>query len=245
MTHVAIPSYARAGYVRALDVFPTATLYVPMCQVDEYNQASAETAVLGVPDRVDGIGTVALKRNWIMDHSPERRLVMVDDDVRRFGYWEHGVRRFFAPDEVLEFIERAFVMADDMNVPVWGVNPMSDKRGYGEMRPFSFLAPITGPFTAHRLDHGIRCDPKMGTKEDYDFWLQVINRYRMTLRFNKYHWVKDEQSHGGLYTTRTMDRERADADAITRKWGARVITYKETTKSILDPVSVNVPIAGI
>ena len=34
------------------------------------------------------------------------------------------------------------------------------------------------PFAGHLMDHGLRYDEAMFLKEDYDHWLQHIERYR-------------------------------------------------------------------
>jgi hypothetical protein len=110
-------------------------------------------------------------------------------------------------------------------------------------RPMQLLAPILGPFGGHLLPHGLVYDERMGAKEDYDLWLQAIHKHRRTLRFNKYHQLKAEEARGGITATgRTMDQERAWAEAIMRKWG-RVIRYDEKRKNLLE-ARVSIPIPG-
>lgn len=242
---VVIPSYRRPDRVRALKAFPDAEVWVPESQVDSYQAVYKHANIRTVSDAIDGIGTVALKLNYILKVKIETRalnVLRVDDDVEGIGVWEGGEHRELSVDEIARLVHDGFRMAREAHVPLWGLNILKDKRAYSVFRPFSLLAPILGPFTGHVLPHDLWYDAKMGTKEDYDLWLQAIHGYRRTLRFQKYHYLKKEDTRGGLYASRTHDRERSFATAITRKWGD-VIRYDETKKNLLD-ARVAIPIQG-
>lgn len=242
--HVAIPSYGRPGRVEALRVFPDATLYVCEREAESYAWFYPGVALVAVPDAVEG--SLARKLNWILERALSegiRHLLRVDDDVRALGTWQLGSWRRLTVAQADAFVRDGFRMAEETRTAFWGVNVIQDKRAYSVFRPLKLLAPILGPFGGQVLDHGLRYDERMGAKEDYDFWLQMVRRYRRTLRFDGYHYAKREETVGGWYASRTMERERQWSRAIVAKWGRRVIRYDETTKNLLDG-RVNIPIPG-
>jgi hypothetical protein len=70
----------------------------------------------------------------------------------------------------------------------------------------------------------LRYDANIPAKEDYDFWLQNIQRYHRTLRVNKYHYVHDHgQKAGGFVSMRTAELEKTCAARLIEKWGSDVV----------------------
>jgi hypothetical protein len=237
---IAVPSYRRADRVRVFDSFPQATVYVPESQYDDYAAHYGAERLISIPDAIDG--DISRKLNWMIEHRLCDHWCYMDDDVYGFGRWQHGRRSQMTADECHEFILDGFRMCEESGCRMWGVNIINDKRAYSVFSPFQLLAPIPGPFSGQIMDHGIRYDPAMGVKQDYDFWLQMIAKYRRTFRFNQVHYLKKEEAKGGAYSYRTMEKERAWAAAIVKKWG-RVIRYDEKRKNILDP-RISIPIPG-
>lgn len=240
---IVCPSYRRAGQVKTVRIFGSRLiLAVAESEADEYRRHYPDNPIWEVPDRVNG--NMARVRNWIRDNCDSRWLVMVDDDIRGFGYRENERPHLMEPEAVLHFIVNGFVMAEELGTILWGVNLEEAKQHYREYTPISFLAPILGPFTCHILgDKRVRYDERLGLNEDYDFWLQVVRLYHKTLRFNKYHYLADHlTTPGGCAAWRTMDEERRQAEIMVRKWGPRVVRY-DFTRSV-NPI-VNVPIKGI
>lgn len=240
--HVAIPSYKRPNKVRALGAFPHATVYVPDSQFAAYSEAlPVTTELVAIPDTADG--NIARKRNWILDHAPSEWVLMVDDDLLGIGVWE-GLAdqpRRLGVDEAMAFVSQGFRMATEAGVHLWGINLVRDRRTYCTIRPFGLLAPILGTFAGHALPT-LRYDEGFFTKEDYDFWLQHIEKYRRTLRFNKYVQEKRDEETGGLSGWRTMEREKQMADRLITKWG-KIVRYNTKYKGILD-ARVSIPIPG-
>ena len=78
----------------------------------------------------------------------------------------------------------------------------------------------------------LRYDENIPLKEDYDFWLQSIRKYRKTLRFQSYHYMVDHiNKTGGVVSYRTKQREEEQNKLLQKKWGSRVVKY-DITKSI-------------
>lgn len=252
MITVAIPSFRRAHTLPGLNYFAGAVYVVPESQADEYAAAGVpRRRLVTLPDGQDG--NIARKRNWILANFP-RPLVMIDDDVHAIGYFErtgqkdgdHAPKRL-DPDVVPEWLERGFELAEGFDVPVWGIAQNPDNRIFKEWAPFNLTEPILGPFQAHRA-HELRFDERMGTKDDYDFALQALNRYRKVLRLNKFHYVGAHGTNpGGIVAGRSLDVEEGYCRAIMRKWGDGVISYKLPAKRLQDLLNgrVRVPIQGI
>lgn len=215
--HVAIKSYRRAGRVSTIEIAPFASIWVPESQGEEYRRHYG-AQVVTIPDDADG--NCARKNNAILDRSPAPWTVIMDDDIDRICYWEDGERVPLAGPALLRVIEHHFLLAADAGVRLWGINQTNDAMAYRTMTPFSFLAPILGPFGGH-LSPDLRYDEWVFLKEDYDFWLQNIQKYRRTLRANKYHYFHGHGygRAGGLSSTRSMELEWQHAHRMVEKWG--------------------------
>jgi len=135
-------------------------------------------------------------------------------------------------------------MCEEFGTVLWGLNLQSDPRFYREYSPFSFLAPVLGPFSGHVLrENNLRYDERLGLNEDYDYFLQVIRKYRKVLRNNKFFYMAGHLTQkGGCGSHRTLAKEREQAEIMKRKWGSKIVKY-DFRKST-NP-HVHVPLKGI
>jgi hypothetical protein len=151
------------------------------------------------------------------------------------------------PEQTDAVIRNGFNLAHQWGCVLWGLNVNTDGRNYQQYRPFNLSSVVLGPFMGH-LDHDLLYDETMGTKDDYDFSLQALNRYRKVLRMNKYAYYCDHGDNGGgIVSMRTMKREMDYCRAIERKWGRHIIRYPLEPKRMSQILNgrVNVPIAGV
>jgi hypothetical protein len=244
--HVAIKSYGRAGRVKTLQVAPFAWVWVPQSQRADYERCYPGR-VVAIPDAADG--NLCRKSNAILDRSPCPWTLILDDDIPAIGYWEAGLRVWCDPTHLAAVIEHHFRLAHDLGARLWGINQNSDEMVYHTNSPFSLLAPVLGPFNGH-LSPELRYDERMLGKDDYDFWLQNILRYRKTLRANKYHYRHDHgKAPGGFVRLRTREVEAAGVRAMRAKWGRLFKPggskggRSATGKNVLNSI-VQVPIKG-
>jgi len=254
---IIIPSFRRAHPDRlpGRDYFRSAKYCVPESQAAEYVNVVGASRVLAIPDSADG--NIARKRNWILRNIP-RPLLMIDDDVSGLCHTEGVYKRgrwtgksnqkiMLTPEEADDLIVRGFNLAHQFGCVLWGLNLNEDGRIYKQFKPFSLSAPVLRPFTGH-LAHRYLNDERMGSKDDYDFALQVLNKERKILRLNKFAYVCEHGDNaGGIVSSRTIESETKFCRAIERKWGRHIIQYSLQPKRMADLLNarVAVPIGNV
>ena len=217
--HIAIRSRGRAGRVTTCKLFPMGTIWVPESEEKEYRRHHGKN-VQAVPDAKDG--NLGRKSNAILDSSPCKNTLILDDDITAIHCFDYGRDKTLSSDECMDLVQHGFDMATQLKVRLWGINQNSDEMAYASFRPFNLLAPILGPFTGH-LSPTLRYDAQVFGKDDYDFWLQNIAKYHRTFRMNKYHYIHDHGTKpGGFVAMRTKDLEQRGIDRMKAKWGEKV-----------------------
>lgn len=235
------PTYKRSNGVSTQQLYAKVKYVVMESEADEYINNGHDCWV--VPDSAQG--NVSRIRNYILDNAKEKKIVILDDDLSGIGVWQKQKARVLEEEEFYEFCEMAFVMADDLGVKYWGVNILQDKGAYREYTPFSLKSVILGPLQGFNgLE--LRYDEELPLKEDYDLSLQVLNRYRKTLRFNAYHYLaKQHTNTGGCAIYRSLDYEKEQMQKLIKKWGSDIIKEDKKSKGYdINPI-VRVPIQGV
>jgi hypothetical protein len=246
--HVAIRSYKRAGRVKTLDVVPWGKIWIPESQLDDYSKYYDQEQLITIPDDQDG--NTSRKFNAILDNSPSKWTLILDDDVTAIGVWDQADHIYLRPKEIDHLIMMGFILAHELGCRLWGLNQGRDELWYETYKPFNLLAPILGPWTGH-LDPVLRYDERVPMKEDYDFFLQNIRKHRKALRLNKYHYLHDHGSMvGGVVSQRTLDMEESNVLRMREKWGDTVFKSggtaggkNATGKKILNS-RIHVPLPG-
>ncbi len=241
------PSYRRPDSCTTQEYLPRCTYVVARSEKKAYLDNGHRIIAV----RNDVQGNVSSVRNWILDNF--NPVLILDDDIRRFGRWNNQENQKLTTDEAMEFIEHAFILARQLGARMWGLNLLPDKGAYREYTPFAFRSVVLGPVQGF-TNMDLRYDESLPLKEDYDLSLQVLNKYRRTLRFNMYHYVCDQHSSvGGCASYRTMERERKEFSLLQKKWGSDIVridsqggqvNQKKRTNWDINPV-VRVPIHGV
>jgi hypothetical protein len=252
MMQIFSPSYKRSKTALTHNWFPDLTYVVHEFEIEEYKRAGLKA--IAAPDETRG--NIARVRNWILNQFGSANLVILDDDIESVKRWEmvdgNWIQKILSGDEFLEFIEMGFIMAEDWGVRLWGMNCLGDKGSYREYTPFSCKSYISASF--HGILPGpLRYDERIPLKEDFDFCIQNLSRYRAMLRFNMFSMVKkDHGNPGGCAVYRTIEREKEQLELLQKKWGTHLIkndltektTQKKKNAFDLNPI-MKVPIAGI
>lgn len=247
--NVIIPSYKRSHDLKGKDYFFMAKYCVPESQKDEYIKEVGENRVITLPDNEDG--DIVKKRNWILKNIP-RPLIMIDDDVKSIGYIQSINKKpkqfTLEKEKLLEFFTNSFVLCNDFNAKMWGMNQNSDPMSYRQYNPISLSNIVLGPFQGH-LKHDLLFDKRVGTKDDYDMALQQLQKYKKVLRLNKFHYLCEHgDNKGGIVSYRSKEKEIEYCKQIMLKWGKKIIQYRippQKMTDLLNAKKVNVPIKGV
>lgn len=221
------PTYRRPHDVRTVAIFGAdLTLCVHECEAAAYRESYPNNEQLVMPDAVKG--NMARVRNYIRDRARGEWFVMMDDDINWFGYHEQCRRVPMTRDHLIELFLNGFEMARELGTVLWGINLVDAPRTYRQYSPISFLSPVLGPMSCHLgRDPDLRYDERLGLNEDYDYALQVLQKYRKILRFNKYFYQCEHLDQpGGCSTYRNMDKEKAQGEIMVKKWGPEVVAYE-------------------
>ncbi|MDI9548343.1 MAG: hypothetical protein QM346_12175 [Chloroflexota bacterium] len=255
------PSYKRPGQVRTVEYVPWLRVYVDGIEADEYRMNNPGVDIVACPDGVQG--NVSRVRNYIMREefaAGHEGVVLLDDDMRNIAYWDGEPRtdRHELPTEYLrEWVDHNMRVAHEWGAYMWGVNLMPDPQAYNITCPFTVTRPVLGPFQAFRAGSGCWYDERLYLKEDYDMFIQQMNRHRKVLRLNRYFYqCKQSENIGGCATQRNMRREKEQLELLQRKWGRQIVRNdghkdrshraKKSRVSTIDynPV-IRVPISGV
>jgi len=234
-----VPSYKRAGDVLTRKVIPDSILAIHEFEKDDYKKKEGGELLI-IPD--DLRGNIAKVRNFILDNANDDKIVMVDDDVRSFGYHEDCSQHEMDYNRLLDFIDNGYSMCEELGCRLWGINLQSDPKFYRERHPITFLGAVLGTFSCH-FKPELRYDEGLFLNEDYDFFLKNIKKYRKVLRFKKYYYIANHLNKaGGCGSYRMKDTEIEQAKIMQKRWGSKVFRFdiNRSTNGI-----VNVPLKGI
>ena len=221
---ICAPSYRRPRGVDTLKYLPGARIYVSRDEAREYRAANPGADIVAVDPKHQG--NVCRIRNHILDREMVggRAVLIVDDDLQGIWRWERLERKRLETEaDVRAFLARYTALCREWGCPSWGVNVNSDGQVYREQTPFSLRSYVGGPFMVH-VKHSCRYDERLPLKEDYDFTLQLLNRYRRILRVNAYYYLTLQMAQpGGCATYRSVDAEREQLAVLQRKWGSDIV----------------------
>lgn len=242
-----IISYKRANNVLSAKWAKGATIVVPESQEAEYRKYNPKMEIMAIPDEEDG--NCAKKKNAVLRRTIGEDVIIIDDDIRSIGFHEKGMIWDATEEEVLLMAENMFLMAKEAGTILWGINVEDDKKFYREYSPFSLSSVVLGPFTCIRnIDETMRFDEVIWLKEDYDFSLKVMNKYRKIIRNNKWFYeVEHITNEGGLVDKRKYDEEMRQLEMLQKKWGRNIVEIKRNTQHgnlSINPI-VRIPIKGI
>lgn len=256
------PSYKRPTSASTLNYLPYCKVWVDKSEAEEYQRNYPNNTVVACEDGIQGHGPARV-RNYILDTEFANGadvVCLLDDDLSWIERFEVNKETGFgydmyklSPDEVLLFLQKYTIMAQDIGAKYWGINLSPDKRIYRHDLPFSTKSVILGPFSCHLKGTRCRYDESTLFKDDYDMAIQQLNMERVALRVNAYHYIcKQSENVGGLAAFRNRDRELEETMALQKKWGSKIIHFDYTNKGhtkkekLFDynPI-VRIPIKGV
>lgn len=193
---------------------------MPESQRDDY--LAVTNRLLVHPDQVKGLTP---KLNWIFEHCDAEVLVLLDDDLE-------AIIRCFAekrepatirePDQVHAIIEHTAQLARDAGVFFFGWEASNGAiRFHSGLRPFMLTGYINGCAMGFIRGHGLRFDPRVVGKNDYD--ISAMNAWKHRLCFKNCRYVFQQKGtfigKGGQSEHRNSETEKRDLDLLRQKWG--------------------------
>jgi hypothetical protein len=185
-------------------------VFVPELEVEAYRKTGCRD-VVGVPNQVRGITAT---RNWILDATPERRVVFVDDDVKAVGWVEfhhhYSVTRRLKAAEMVEEWRKLFELTEALGYRVWGVATESGARSTYPYRPFLWHTYITASCMGILNGTGLRFDESFPVKEDYELGLRALKEDGGVVGARYLFWMNEHwRQAGGCsdYRTQAMEED--------------------------------------
>jgi hypothetical protein len=176
---------------------------------------------------IRGLGKL---RQWILDNIAEEVVFMADDDVYEFACMVGSqARNITDPEAIMSVIEQTAWVAKKLGTVVFSYSHTIDTRHFKSNHPFSFTGYANG-FQMGIIGRTIRFDAALDTKQDIDYSLQALLRYRfiwrdMRFAFRNSQWF---QRPGGNSTVRTQETVDRDIRRLKMKWGPAVeIDHKD------------------
>ena len=203
---IAIPSKGRPNRVKSQKILPSAHVFVPASEMNDYKKAGVRNLV-SVPDSVRGITPT---RNWILANARDKWVVMLDDDVKRAGWVRlekqnstyHPLRNEAA---WLAEMVRLFDLTEQLKYRIWGVATQSAPRAIYPWKPILFRSYVTASFMGIVNDGRTKFDERFKVKEDYELNLRAIKEDGGVVAARYLYW---ENSHwtdaGGCAAYRTQ-----------------------------------------
>jgi hypothetical protein len=182
-----------------------------------------------------GIGEA---RNGILDyHKIGERILMFDDDVEKFyRLGLKGLKKSLVemnPEEIKTFVEDAFNKIEKFETKLWGIYPVENAFYMSQkLNPKGFIIGTVSGIIKSQL----RYDPEVSFKEDYDFTIQHILKFKKVCRFENITVKAGHYSNaGGVCQQRKENPEREGevAERLMQKYPGVVIYNSKRENEIL------------
>ena len=194
---------------------------IPESQEADYRAVTPH--VLTHPDGVKGLTP---KLNWLLDrYEDEDALVFLDDDLVGISrcFTEPGeVNTIREPALVHAVLEQTAQQAADLGAFVFGWEASNGAlRYYTGLKPFMLTGYINGCAMGFRRGHGLRYDPRIVAKNDFDICAMNAYRHRFLFKNCRYTFIQRETfvGRGGQSAFRTSTTERNDVELLREKYG--------------------------
>lgn len=221
---IAIPSKGRPARQPSKALISCAKVFLSEIDYDDYARAKVPDLV-AVPAAIAGITRT---RNWILDwaaeHEPDRRVVMIDDDMFAQGWaevlpdWKFRHRKLTEPEWIREW-SRLFDLSEDTGFRLWGVATTAETRAIRTYRPFYWQTYVTASCCGMRADSGLRFDESFAVKEDYELCLRAIRDDGGVVGARYVYWVNGHwRDRGGCRDYRTQEVERDATDRLMKMY---------------------------
>lgn len=206
---VAIPTRGRAGKVTTISILPD---NIRVCLFVNTEQEKAEYSQHDYKRPVDIIVSnkqgITKNRNFMLDYfGNDKHIVTMCDDVDGVFRLSYGKLAILSPEQLDSFIKKGFELCIKNNTKLWGCYPVPNAFYMSEKITGNGF--IIGTFSGIIVSD-IRHDENLILKEDYDFTIKHILKYKKAVRFNNYCVkAKHYSNKGGCVDYRNDEAEQS------------------------------------
>jgi hypothetical protein len=147
-------------------------------------------------------------RNYILDYFKfGEKILQLDDDIESIEKLSFsGMKKVLVPmdnKEIKQFIYRGFQLAEKNKTGLWGLYPVENP--FYMSNKLSNKGFVIGSFSGIIVDE-LRMDDNLPLKEDYDYTMQHILKYKKIVRFDNITMkIKHYTNSGGCVDSRKED----------------------------------------
>ena len=212
-----ILSRGRSRTITSHKLFPYATLVIPDDEEEVYKHIKLHTVL--IPAELKGLSRV---RNWVLDNFDEEIVIMVDDDIKSLVFLQYEKNKKIKDSAyIAQVLINAAIMADDMEVGVFGFNQKWDVRKYDGSLPFKLKTWVGGVIGV--VGRKLRFDEKNMFKVDIDFCLQNLLKNRILFVDNRYSFEQERDKNlGGNSIFRTEEKVKKEMSYLKKKWKGHI-----------------------
>lgn len=173
---------------------------------------------------------VARARNSILNFFKEgEEIVMMDDDITEIYKLDGNKLKLLTSEEIRKEFEKAFYICRRNNTFLWGIYPV--KNSYFMKNSISNKGLIIG-WIMGIIINDLRFDERFMTKEDYDYGLQNIKKYKKVIRLNYLTCNSKFKSKGGLDYVYGTEKEEEACRLLLEKWKGYVYPDKRRKNEV-------------
>ncbi len=213
---ICCPSYKRSQTATTPKYITEAILYVKESEAKEY-QKNFKNEIISVPDGIDGITAT---RNYILEHQKGNDILMLDDDLLEFFYFEKAERidlRQSTENQREYAFKKCFKIAHDLDIKVFGCDITGNLYSNHIFKPISINQNINGTLLGITKQNKLKFDETFIVKEDIDFILRSWEQNRAVLKFSHFKFRTSHWSNKGGCVEYRNDNIESEAIARLKK----------------------------
>lgn len=225
---VVIPSRQRVKMLaeKSLKLFPYATVSVAESEMAAYARVVPSDQLVSRPDSLQGMGAI---RQHILDTFDDDVLIMADDDVpHMLTMVGASQERITNPLAVWRVLENAAHCAKGIGTPFFGFNQNARPNIFFPFDPMSLTKWAGGVIGFIGRPKDIRYDSRFFLRDDIDYSLQVLMKYRVIYTDGRFHFRQDRfTAPGGNQSNRTAEQMQREYDLLREKWGKYILVQQK------------------
>lgn len=228
---VAIPSRGRAETLSTVELLKGLPANITIF-VDEKEDAEKYAKHHDCKIVETGTSGITKARNFILDYYKEgTNVVMLDDDLRGIKTMVGSKLKALDFSQVDTLIRTGFNACVKWNTKLFGIYPIPN--AFFMSRSISVNTFIIGTFTGVIVGD-LRYDEDLELKEDYDFTLKHILKYKRAIRFNNFCVdAKHYSNAGGCKDRRDADLEQRCVQKLLALYPAFIRINPKRSNEIL------------